>query len=400
MKKLFAFLATLIILACTPEVKEVEIIASPSAANSSLPRLVTSPNGDIYMSWVEKSDNKMSTLKYSKLDGKTWSKTSVIDEGDDWFVNWADFPSIMVNGDQMSAHWLQKSEQGTYDYDVRMVQSSNKGASWTDPFVVHNDGIAAEHGFASMLPMENGQTFITWLDGRNTKGGGHEAGEHGSGGAMTLRAAIFDKDGQAVNRWELDNRICDCCQTGAAMTSNGPVVVYRDRSENEVRDMSIVRLVNSEWTDPQPLAIELWEIAGCPVNGPSITANGELVAAAWFTAHGGTPRVKIAFSSDAGENFTEPVIVSEAITNGRVGIRSLENGNVAVSWMETRDGMAQVMVAKYDSRGALLKKVQVAQTSAERGSGFPVIATSGNETYVAWTELGESTQVKTAKVNL
>ena len=151
----------------------------------------------------------------------------------------------------MAAHWLQKSDQGTYDYDIRMVQSSNRGATWGESIVVHNDGVAAEHGFVSMLPMDNKDIFITWLDGRNTKGSDHESGEHGGEGAMTLRGAIFDAQGNAKARWELDNRICDCCQTSAAMTSNGPVVVYRDRSETEIRDMSIVRYVNGKWTPPQ-----------------------------------------------------------------------------------------------------------------------------------------------------
>ena len=48
----------------------------------------------------------------------------------------------------------------------------------------------------------------------------------------------------------LDARACDCCQTDAAMTSAGPVVVYRNRTEEEIRDIYIARgtaetLVNS-----------------------------------------------------------------------------------------------------------------------------------------------------------
>ena len=126
---------------------------------------------------------------------------------------------------------------------------------------------------------------------------------------MSLRAAIFDKEGNALNRWELDNRICDCCQTGAAMTSNGPIVIYRDRSANEIRDMSVTRWIDDTWTTPAPIAIDLWEIAGCPVNGPQITAIENNVAAAWFTAANGTATVKIAFSQDAGAKFSEPILV-------------------------------------------------------------------------------------------
>lgn len=402
MKKTFLFLITLMAcLSCSQEKPQaIEPVISPSGDNSSLPRLVTSTSGDVYLSWVEKGADKSSELFYAKLSDDAWGDPRSVAKGSNWFVNWADFPSLMVNNEQMAAHWLQKSDQGTYDYDVRVSFSSNAGKTWNESIVPHKDGVPAEHGFVSMLPMEDGKTFITWLDGRNTKTEGHGEGGHGGSGAMTLRAGIFDRDGSTLNEWELDDRICDCCQTGAAMTDQGPVVVYRDRSENEIRDMSVVRLTDDGWTEPMPLAVELWEMPGCPVNGPAIAAVGDHVASAWFTAKGGFAQVKVAFSTDAGATFGTPRVVSEGITNGRVGITYLENGTVAVSWMDSKDDQALVMVANYDEQGTLLKKMQVAQTSASRASGFPVITSRGNEVFMAWTETAEITKVKTAKINL
>lgn len=392
MKHFLTILSLAFLISCTSkETKIIEFLEFETVQPSSLPHLTTAPNGDIYLSWIEKGEHNATTLKYSKLDGNKWSESQSIATGDDWFVNWADFPSLMVNGEQMAAHWLQKSEEGTYDYDVKLSLSSNNGANWSQAQTVHNDGISAEHGFASMVPMQNQQTFITWLDGRNTKE---------ENGAMTLRGAIFNQVGEAQERWELDNRICDCCQTGAAMTENGPIVIYRDRSENEIRDMSVVRWVNGTWTQPTPIAIELWEIAGCPVNGPQITANGNQVVATWFTAAQGTAKVKTAFSQDAGATFGNPIIVSEGNTLGRVGIGSLPNGEVVVSYMESRDQKAQIMLAHYGSSGDLLRRIQVAETSSARNSGFPVISTSGNQIIMAWTEAGEESIVKTASIKL
>ena len=379
-------------LTCSEEnLSLVDMIELPSAYDASLPHLTTAQNGEVYISWIEQEADKQTTMKFSKLNESVWSSPSQIASGNNWFINWADFPSLIVNGDHMAAHWLQKSKSGTYDYDVRMKLSATTGSDWSESSIVHNDGISAEHGFASMLPMDNEQTFITWLDGRNTKK---------ENGAMTLRAAIFDQDGNAINRWELDNRICDCCQTGATMTSNGPIVIYRDRSENEIRDMSIVRWVDGKWTQPAPIAIELWEIAGCPVNGPQITATNNRVSAAWFTAAGGTAKVKIAFSEDAGATFSNPILVSEGNTLGRVGIASLSNGDIVVSYMESKDNKAQIMLAQYSKSGDLIKRVQVAETSSERNSGFPVLTTSGDQIIMAWTEAREKSIVKTASINL
>ncbi|MBK7651802.1 MAG: hypothetical protein IPJ20_15225 [Flammeovirgaceae bacterium] len=92
-------------------------------------------------------------------------------------------------------------------------------------------------------------------------------------------------------------------QTTAAITSNGPVVVYRDRSDEEIRDMSIVRLINDEWTKPQAVHEDHWKIAGCPVNGPRISNYENTLAVTWFTAASDSAQVNVSFSSDGGTSF-------------------------------------------------------------------------------------------------
>lgn len=396
--KYFFILALFVAMSCqTTQEKAgiIESIKSPANMGSEEPNLFTDSKGDVYLSWIEKN-GKQAQLLYAKLEEGRWSASNMISEGKNWFVNWADFPSLIVNNQLMAAHWLQKRDEGTYDYDVRMVMSDNSGKSWSDSFVPHKDGVSAEHGFVSMLPMENDQIFATWLDGRYTKGEGH--GGHSGGGAMTLRAAIFDSQGSVVEEWELDDRVCDCCQTSAAITSNGPVVVYRNRTEDEIRDMSIVRLVNSEWTDPEIIHSDNWNIAGCPVNGPAIAAKENTVAVAWFTASGEEPRVKLALSSDAGASFLPPITLRDGATNGRVGITLLADKTITVSWMEIEADSAKVVLGHYTSLGTLIRKLTLAESNSSRKSGFPVITSSGNTVYMAWTETGEASQVKTVLV--
>lgn len=402
MKRLLALLFIMAFLnACNEKSMElVEEIDIETANPSSLPRLFTNSQGETYLSYVERTPEKVAKLFFSKLENGQWATPQLISEGDNWFVNWADFPSVIENNSRMAAHWLQKSEAGTYDYDVRVAFSNNSGKDWGESIVAHNDGIAAEHGFVTMLPLDNQRTFMTWLDGRNTKSGSHDAHESGHGaGAMTLRAAIFDKNGKTVEEWELDNRVCDCCQTTAAKTDNGIIVVYRDRSENEIRDMSVVRLINREWTKPEPLLVELWKMPACPVNGPSVTAQGNQVAVAWFMAKEGTPEVKLAFSKDGGATFDHPIIVSQMSTSGRVGTTTLNNGNVLVSWLENVGEMASIKLAEYSPSGALISKKTIAETTAARASGFPVITSNGDDVYMAWTQSEGQSTIKTAKIN-
>ena len=55
---------------------------------------------------------------------------------------------------------------------------------------------------------------------------------------MTLRATSYNIDGEILMDKLIDNKVCDCCQTDLGITKNNiPITVYRDRSENETRDI-------------------------------------------------------------------------------------------------------------------------------------------------------------------
>jgi hypothetical protein len=337
-------------------------------------------------------DAEQATLAFSKLTNDGWVTPKVISQGNNWFVNWADFPALSVDSSGMAAHWLQMSAQGTYDYDIRARFFSHNATAWTEAQTIHTDGISAEHGFVSMLPIGDGTTLITWLDGRETK-------QEEPLGAMTLRTGIFDKSGTNINEWELDRRVCDCCQTSSAMTEQGPIVVYRDRSDNEIRDIYTTRLIDGAWTSPLPIHDDNWQIAGCPVNGPSVAAMGNNVAVVWFSAKDDTPKVQLVLSSDSGTSFSEPIIIESPNTNGRVGAVILQSGDIVVSWMDTTDSQANIMLSHYDIKGELVSNTKVASSSASRRSGFPIIEATGNSVYVTWTDINTTPQVKVARVN-
>lgn len=380
----------------------LELLPSPAAINSSLSRVVTDGKGQVYLSWVTR-EGEMASLRYAKLEGDDWTTPVTISQGNDWFNNWADFPSLLVNDDSMTAHWLRMSADGTFDYDIEAAFYNSESDAWSTGITIHKDGVSAEHGFVSMLAMSEGRTFITWLDGRETvvnnddgAGSNTEPDEYG---AMTLRAGVFDKNGATVSAWELDHRVCDCCQTSSAMSNTGPMVVYRDRSDDEIRDIYITRFEDDAWTEPVAIHNDGWQIAGCPVNGPSIAAQGEQVAVSWFTARDDSPKVKLVLSDDNGKTFSAPILVANETTNGRVGTAILESGHVAVSWMDTKATDAKIMLTLYSAQGQLLETTQVATSKASRRSGFPIIVSAGNDVYVSWTDISDGAQVRVARLS-
>ena len=379
---------------------ELEEIKAPEGEGGE-PNLFIAKSGEVFLSWIAYENDSTDVLKISKLvnNDTDWEAPKVVASGSDWFVNWADFPSVAQyndNPDHLVAHWLQTSELGTYDYDVKISQSKDGGQNWSAPSILHDDGINAEHGFATLLPLGNGQMFATWLDGRNTK-----TKTDGVRGAMTIRGAIFNVDGNKIEDVELDNRVCDCCQTDAAVTSNGIIVAYRDRSEGEVRDISVVRKVDGEWLPPSILHPDNWLINGCPVNGPAIASDGTNVAIAWFASPEANSAVKITFSENAGADFEAPFTVDADSVIGRVDVIWVEPGKALVTWMGKSGDQGTVKAALFTKAGKVGENFDLVPTSAARKSGFPIIEKSKDDIILAWTEVdGAKTRIKTAKVKL
>ena len=380
------------------QTSEIKILSSPSKSTSGEPFLFTDKDSTVYLSWIETSADK-TILKFSSLQNNQWSEPMIIATGNTWFVNWADYPMIATNGKQFVAHFLDKSGEDTYAYDVKLTTSGDSGNKWTEPQVLHDDGKKVEHGFVTLIPYgEN--FFVTWLDGRNTemegmkemKGMDHHDGHHG---AMSLRAAVIDAKGNKIKEWELDNKTCDCCQTSAAITTNGPVVVYRDRSDKEIRDMSIVRFIDGQWSEPQTIHNDNWKIAGCPVNGPRVAWENNNLAVAWFSAATDTSQVNVIFSTDGGATFGRPIRVDEGTAIGRVDIVMIDDKSVMVSWMEG----TIIKVAKVHSDGVKEPSIIIASSSESRSSGFPQMTKSGNQLIFAWRDDNEK-NIKVASITL
>lgn len=390
MRNVILFLTACIFFSCSNQRNEVSTeptavnyMSTPAKSPSSVPYLFTDKNGITYLSWIEKADT-VSLFKFSRLQANQWSEPQLIASGSTWFVNWADYPMIATDGDNnFLSHVLDKSGEGTYSYDVKMFTSTDKGNSWKTPFVLHDDGKEAEHGFVTLVPYED-KMFVSWLDGRNSvTEGNHDAMDHGGHhGAMTLRAAFVDYSGNKINEWELDNKTCDCCQTTAVITDNGPVVIYRDRSDEEIRDISIVRLIDGNWTKPQPIFKDNWRISGCPVNGPRASAIGNNMSIAWFSAPEGKSHVNVIFSKDGGATFSEPVRVDEGKSNGRVDVVQTDENSCMVSWME--DG--NIRAAKVNYNGSKDSPITIASSSEVRSTGFPQMTLAGKELIFAWTD--------------
>ncbi len=370
---------------------------NPFPENSSESFLL-STDKDLFISWTEQVLDS-NFLYVTKLEGDSWSNKKLITKGTDWFVNWADFPSISYNNlsNSIFSFHLQKSSEETFSYDVNYHINSKE--TWKDMNKIHDDNTFSEHGFVSSIPYKDG-FMVSWLDGRNTYG----VGDHGHAkGAMTIRSAVLDSNGNIVSQNVIDEMVCECCQTSMAISGDIPIVVYRDRSEGEIRDIYYSRYIDSNWTEPHPIHNDGWEINGCPVNGPNVDSYGDNVVVSWFSASNGRPKVNLKFSTDNGRTFGDKILIDEVDNSplGRVDIELISETEAIISWLSTVDGKGKLLIRKIKTNGEIGLIKVVDEISTERSTGFPQIEKFNDDVYISWTDNSESgKKVRVTKIPL
>jgi hypothetical protein len=307
----------------------IHALASPVAADGGEPRLSRDAAGSLVLSWLERvGDAGDFALKYARLAGDDWTGTTVAAQGKDWVVSPADLPSVQALSERLwVADWRVTSPVSAAAYDVRAAVSADAGVTWSAPLLLNDDATASEHGFVSWF-RDGDRAGAVWLDGRDEASDAPES-LTGEPAGTSLRYAFLGSDGRLLEQGVVDKLVCDCCRTDVALTAAGVAVVYRDRSATEIRDIAVRVRTAGGWSEPARLGPDNWQISGCPINGPALDANGNDVAAAWFTAADGRGHVRLARSSDGGMSFGAPVEIDSDGAYGQVGVECSSAGGGA-----------------------------------------------------------------------
>ena len=208
---------------------------------------------------------------------------------------------------------------------------------------------------------------------------------------MGLRGAHFDRSWKQLSEDAVDLRVCECCPTAAAVTTDGPIVAYRNRSADEVRDIYVSRFTGDAWTVPAPVHDDGWKIDGCPVNGPAISADRPATSRS-----PGSPRRRTTGTASSRSRgtpdatFSAPVQVDDAGSLGRVDVEQLADGSAVVGWIELAGKSATFKVRRVERGGQRSAAVVGHRSGRARNSGYPRLARRGQELVFAWTGSGRS----------
>lgn len=376
-------LLPLLIAFSTVAVAELRRVDPPALDQSAQAFLAQGPAGETYLSWVDPEPDGGHALRTSRWQepAGSWTKPETIATGRNWFINWADFPAVAVRANGgLLAHWLARpAGAGKWGYGIHVARRDPSTGVWSEKAGLAIDSQEDYAGFLSFVTRGGlaGAVYLAPPQPAN------QPGEH----RKTVRFARFGADGSLLADVELDPDVCSCCQTAVAPTSRGLIAAYRDHLPGEIRDISVVRLIDGVWTAPRTLNPDGWKINGCPTEGPSIATSGSHVAIAWLTRAGGEAKLQLSFSANDGAEFAKPVRIDNGNPLGRPMITPLDSQSDLLVWVEkTTGGNADVRIRRAFRDGRLGQSLTIASVAAGRGVGFPKIAITGGRILVAWRD--------------
>lgn len=360
--------------------------AAPSGASSCPSWLVAAGPPELL---VTRSAHESARLE---LNGPGAQSSRTLASGTGWFLNWADFPAAARLSDgTVLAAWLELLPGEAHSYGTRFALLDPHGARRGDVRPLEEHRGPGEHGFVSLAPLDDGRFLALWLDGR-------AAGEHGAG-ETRVYARTIGADGTLAAEQLVDPRACSCCPTALVRLADGShLAAWRDRSDEELRDIALARFDGTRWTEPEALHADGWKIDGCPVNGPRLAANRERVAATWFTGADGSVRASLA--DVHGHRFGAPIRIDDGAPEGRGDAAFLPDGSLLVGWMEHEPKLSSWRVRRVLRDGSLGPSLVVARVSSERSSGFLRMSSDEAGVLVAYTETDPARAVVVRRVSL
>ncbi len=348
----------------------MQLFTTPAAEGSSVPRVTTGKNGLLYLSWVEPS-GKGNAFRYASWQNNRWSAVHTIAEGTDIIAAVSSEPGLLELPDGMLvAQWLIEAKQTQANHIV--VAVSHDGRSWTKPVIPYRDSTPGEHMYVSLFAWPSGGAGIVWLDPRGGKN-------------TSLMQTTIDASGKLGPERAIDADVCSCCPTSTAITSAGPVLMYRGRTTADIRDMHVTSLQQGTWRPAHIVHADNWKLTGCPTNSGVITAQNREVAVTWFTGASGHKQVKLAFSQNAGSTFAEPLAIDDAAPVGRASVALLPDGSAITSWVGASAQASILFARKADIDSQLTPPLKVAQIAAGEKFGFPFVATVQRKAVIVWT---------------
>lgn len=404
----------------TKTIVQSQIVPVSSAdTNAAEPAIAAGKDGTIFVLWVEHKPNKEADILMQQFDSKgqaTGEKVRVNQQQGRATAWRGDPPTITIdkNG-AVYVGWTEKVENAKGAANTLYLSVSRDGGrSFDSPTKVNDDTAPASHGMHSLAVDDSGRVYFAWLDERylnlrkeqtaikekpgqeyyfekaaffhhqpNEKVKEHTKKEIEQEPNAELYFAVSNDGGKTFSaNKRLSENVCPCCKTSLLANSDGRVYVsWRQVLTGDFRHIAVAASTDkgNSFSAPVIVSDDQWQLSACPVSGAALStdSNNNLIAA-WFTGgKAGKQGFYTSASKDGGKTFSPRSLISESMTSGTPVLLSdaAENNNIV--WTDA----GKILMSKLQNG-----KIN-SETEQEIANGaVPAITFSAEKVFVSYID--------------
>lgn len=370
------------------KLSEATLISSPNTP-AAAPYLTKDNMGRPVISWIEEEDQNMMYYAILNKNGSFFKEPTPIPPSKGLNIHHEMMPKIVFRPHgEIIAVWPvdNKTPENKYGGLIYYAQSFDGGETWTNPIPISTDEASNDQRYFDLAVLKDGNAAIIWLDNRS---------EHKTEGSTLFYASTEGKDG-FKNEKIIGRSTCQCCRTDIHVDSHGYInVVYRNIFNKKVRDMAYVmsRDGGHNFSDPERISFDNWEISGCPHTGPTMTSNKNGLHFYWYTMGGGEG-VYYTTTDNHGKDFRDRELFSKNARHPQSAV--LSNGTIAVVWdeVDSKSGSFNNKIGLQLKKDGRFRSERTYLTPLTVDATYPVVVGLGDSTLmVAWTQDKNKRQV-------
>lgn len=340
------------------------------------PAIATGSDGTAYVVWVEHHPDGGADIMLDQFDTNGKSKGSAVRINPQVGAATAwrgDPPTVAVAPDgAIYVGWTARVPAQSQATDLYLSVSRDKGRSFDLPVKVNDDLKPGAHGMHSLALAADGSVYVSWLDERNSPPVSPDQGttNHKHKEANRELFVAYTRDGGktfSANR-RVASDVCPCCKTSLAVSPDGRIYAsWRQVLPGNLRHIAVASSSDQGQTFSAPVIVsdDRWTLAGCPVSGSglSVSQDGTLQVLWYSAGEAGPTGVYRSESHDGGQSFTPRQLIAEGLAQGTPVLLPYLNSSRAI-WQSDQGFRAHVITADLDARG-LMTSTYSMETNSE-----------------------------------
>lgn len=374
------------------------IRVSAENTDAAEPVVAAGRDGAAYVAWVEHRAGKEADVLFARVDrdGRPSGAPVRVNRTAGEATGWrGDPPTLAVaSGGAIYVGWTRRiPNQGAQGHanDLCLSVSRDGGQTFEPPVKVNDDTKPAVHGMHSLAIAPNGRIHLAWLDERNiappaahgqSAGGGHA---HMEANREVFTSYSADEGRTFSTNQQIARDVCPCCKTTLVTAPDNRVYAsWRQVLPGDFRHIAVASSTDGgeSFSSPVIVSDDRWKLNGCPVSGAAMNVSLDgVLRVVWYTAgEAGKPGLYWSESRDEGRTFAPRQFFADGTVRGTPILLSDQEKNLVGVW-ESNDGNKQ---ARTMSRELAFDGRLTANAILASDGELPAATHAGDALFVAY----------------